>query len=381
MKILQIINSHAVQDGGAQRLAQQFHRAYLSRGHDAHLLSLMRSPVEELPNAYSLGFSTPYHPLVLPKLRAFLRQSRWRDCDVIHVHLFPSQLYVPLALRSLGRETPRVTTEHNTHNRRRESVLWRDLDRAVYRSYARIACISDGTRVAMAQWLPEIAPRLCTILNGIAPAPQGASTRASTRVPLIVSLGRISEQKNYATAIRALALLPRGTFRYHIAGKTESPSLQRALELLVRELKLENEVRLLGFRENSDALLQDADIYLSTSRWEGFGLAVAEAMAAGIAVVAADVEGVREVIGSDVGTARCGILVEPNAPQAFANALQPLLENAALRHQIGDNARRRARAFDIENTIESYLALYQQTTDEHRARLSRGASTRAASEI
>lgn len=372
MKILQIINSHALEDGGAQRLALQFHRAFRERGHDAHLLSLMRSPTDE-PNTYSLGFESPYRSAVVPRLRAFLNEARWRDVDLVHVHLFPAQLFAPLVLASLRRRVPLITTEHNTHNRRRESASWRRLDGAVYRRYARIACISEGTHQAMARWLPETAPRLRTIHNGIALPPLDAPQRASTRTPIILSLGRISAQKNYATAIRALALLPRDSCELHIAGKSDSAALLRQLRELARALGVENEVRFLGFRADAARLLENADLYLSTSRWEGFGLAVAEAMAAGLPVVAADVDGVREVVGGeDENTPRAGFLAPPDAPQKFADALATLLGSEALRREIGINARRRAQRFDIENTIASYLHLYQEVLVEGAA------STRSA---
>jgi glycosyltransferase involved in cell wall biosynthesis len=212
MKILQISNSHDLRDGGAQRLAVEFHRAFLERGHDAHLLSLMRSPTRDLPHLYSLGLRTPYHTRVLPRLLDALRQPRWRDVDIVHVHLFPAQVLAPLALQVLGRRAPLVTTEHNTFNRRRATSAGRAFDAAYYKSYKRIIAISEGTRDEMARWLPQLRPKLHVITNGIdlsafpSTCPEQVLERPG-EAPLILSMGRISPQKNYPAALRAVARL------------------------------------------------------------------------------------------------------------------------------------------------------------------------------
>lgn len=367
MKILQIINSHALEDGGAQRLALELHRAYRARGHDAHLLSLMRSPTEE-EGLDSLGFASPYRGAVWPRLLRFLRQPCWRDVEIIHVHLFPAQPYVALALAALGRRGALITTEHNTFNRRRASLVGRVLDRLTLRSFQKIISISDATRQALARWQPQTRDKLVTIQNGIdltrfsESAPKIANQR-----PVILAVGRISEQKNYATALRAVALLKGQDFRFLIAGQDEMGGQMQALS---RELGVEDRVEFLGYQSNIPALLSRADLFLLCSHWEGFGLAVAEAMAAGLPTVVPDVPGVREVVGAEVGAARdepIGVLVDPHSPASVAAGLARLLEDGDLRREWGHRARFRAARFDIQATIEAHLKLYEQVRASSRA--------------
>ena len=146
MKVLQVINSYAPEDGGAQMLALQLHDGYLQRGIQSHLVGLTDSPVGCLPNTYSLGLRSAYNWAAIGRLFAFLRQPKWRQLDLIHVHLFPSQLLVPIAARLLNLKATLVTTEHSTSNRRRRALLGRWLDRSMYRQYEKIACNSIGVR-------------------------------------------------------------------------------------------------------------------------------------------------------------------------------------------------------------------------------------------
>jgi glycosyltransferase involved in cell wall biosynthesis len=114
-------------------------------------------------------------------------------------------------------------------------------------------------------------------------------------------------------------------------------------------------VRYLGRREDVPALLARADILAVPSRWEGFGLAAAEGLAAGVAVIAADVDGLREVVGG------AGVLVPPEDPGALRAALIRLSASPSLRAALGASGRARARErFDILETVRRYEALYRQ---------------------
>lgn len=357
MKVLQIINSHAESAGGAEKLATQLHRGALEKGIDSHLLCLSRAPSDARDHIYSLGLSSAYHPQAFFRLVRFLRQRRFRDADVIHVHLFPAQLLFVLAARFLRLRATFITTEHNTFNRRRTLPGAKAVDRFTYRNYRKIVCISEGTRQTMQQWLPETAPKLTTIWNGINVsryADLPVRSDASGREPIILSASRLTPQKNHAASLRAMKLLGERGFRFWIAGRGE---LEGALKAQTRELGLEDKVEFLGFRDDLPDLLSQADVFLSVSLWEGFGLSIVEAMAAGLPVVVGDVPGVAEVVGRDSG---CGLFADPSSPGDIAARLEELLGNEELRAQMGANSRRRALFFDLQRMIEEYVQLYQE---------------------
>ena len=108
-------------------------------------------------------------------------------------------------------------------------------------------------------------------------------------------------------------------------------------------------------REDVPDLLAAADILAVPSRWEGFGLAAAEGLAAGIAVVASDVHGLSEVVGD------AGLLVPPEDPAALRSALRTLAARPALRRSLGERGRARAaERFDLARMVARYEALYRE---------------------
>jgi glycosyltransferase involved in cell wall biosynthesis len=352
MKILQIINS--LSGGGAEKLAVQFHQNFLERGYDSHLLGLTNSCLTGLEKIYSLGCKNPYHFSVLLKLYAFLKQKQWQDLDIIHVHLFPSQLLVPFVINILGLKAFLLTTEHSTFNRRRNTKFGKLVDKYLYSRYTNIICISSGVYNCMSKWQPALTNNLLTIYNGIDIEKYSVTTQLITekKTLIVISVGRLVEAKNYEIAIRAISKIQALACEYWIVG---TGKLEPSLKNLVSSLNLEDKIKFLGYRTDVPELLQQADIFLSTSLWEGFGLSVVEAMAAGIPVVVSNIVGVREIVDEQF---QAGFLVDPRSEDTIAYHISQLLEDSELRMLMGKNAQLRASHFNINQTIKEHLNLY-----------------------
>ncbi|MBK7947565.1 MAG: glycosyltransferase [Deltaproteobacteria bacterium] len=138
-----------------------------------------------------------------------------------------------------------------------------------------------------------------------------------------------------------------------IAGRgDEEPNLRR----LAAELGIGSRVHLLGLRNDVDRLLEAADVFVQPSRSEGLPLAVLEAMAAGLPVVATRVGG----MGEAVVDGETGMLVGAERPDELARALRSLLEDDALRRRMGIEARARAEAeFSVETMARRYVELFR----------------------
>jgi glycosyltransferase involved in cell wall biosynthesis len=185
------------------------------------------------------------------------------------------------------------------------------------------------------------------------------------RVPLLLSVGRLVEKKGFETLIRACGLLRDQGVRFRCLIYGEGPQ-RGALEALVRELGLENEVQLPG------SILQDdlIEIYRQASLFalpcqvldngdrDGLPNVLVEAMAMEVPVVSTEVSGVPELVKHGVN----GFLVPPRAPQPLAECIASLLRDPALRRRFAQAGRRRVLdEFSLQRNTQRVLALFQQT--------------------
>ncbi len=354
LKILQVITS--LNREGAAKLVSQMHQGFLRRGIDSYVVTLLGSSGCD-NRIDSLKAKSSYSVKAVTRLAGYLKKKRWEDLDLIHTHLFPPQLYVAILRNVIAPHTRIITTEHNTWNRRRKSKLLRVVDRIMYRQYFSIACISEGTRDALAVWQPAIKPRLTTIYNGIETEEFAETSRTRKPVgvlPRLVSVGSLTEQKGYDAILPALKMIEL-PFQYDVAGEGDS---RLQLEAQIDRLGLRHQVRFLGHTSSVATLLSESDIFVQCSRWEGFGLAVVEAMASGLPVVVANVPGLNEIVrGEQDG----GILVPPGDKVALSAALQRLIRDPDLRMEFGNRARSRATEFQLSSMIDGYVDLYRNT--------------------
>ena len=117
----------------------------------------------------------------------------------------------------------------------------------------------------------------------------------------------------------------------------------------------ENKIKFLGYRTDIPELLQQADIFFLPSLWEGFGLAVVEAMAAGLPLVVSNIQGLGEIVGRH---SQAGFLIDPKSEDGIADELSKLLKDSELRLLMGKNAQVQANHFSIEQTLKEHLNLY-----------------------
>ena len=165
--------------------------------------------------------------------------------------------------------------------------------------------------------------------------------------PLLLAMGRLHENKAFDVLLRALAKLPEAWL--WIAGEgPEGANLSK----LAAELGVDDRVRFLGWRDDSDALMQACDIFVCSSRHEPLGNIVLEAWAAGKPVVAAAAAGPVSLIGDDAA----GILVPVDDPDGLAAGIRTLLADPANAERLAVEGRRR---FEESYTEKAVVAQYQ----------------------
>lgn len=188
-----------------------------------------------------------------------------------------------------------------------------------------------------------------TVYNAVPESPPPARRLDGATV---VGVGRLEHQKGFDVLVDAIARIPKG--RLLLVGEGKE---RRALEQRVSRLGVGDRVQMAGWVENPRPLLATADVFALPSRFEGFPLAVVEAMLAALPVVAADVGSVSEAVIHE----ETGLLVEPDHVDALASALQRLLDDEAERHRLGRAGRRLALArFTADRMASGYIDLYRE---------------------
>lgn len=278
------------------------------------------------------------------RLRRALRE---KPPGVIHAHT--AAALPAVAIARFG--SPVVLTHHNS---RLSFPPWafRIFDRVV----ASYVAISDQCEMATAA---HAARPIRKIMNAASSHFQAATARkAPARDPVILAVGTISRQKDYPTLIRAARplaeLLARQGRRPRIliVGGGEE---REALQALVRDEGAEDLVALPGVRSDISALMQGADVYANSSLWEGFSIAMIEALMSGLPIVATNVAGNCEM----VLPGKNGELVPPSNPEAIAAAIASVLGDDRRYAALSEGALASAKRFSIDACATEHLALYR----------------------
>jgi glycosyltransferase involved in cell wall biosynthesis len=354
LRVLHVIDS--LIQAGAEALVKDMAPRMRARGLDITVavlreldspfeLELRELAIPFLPTARG-GLYSPCHLLTL--------QKNIQRFDVVHVYLFPAQLFAPIAQVLAGRRVPLVLSEGTPHHRRRKKWL-HPLEMWMYKRYAAVACASEGIAASLREWLPEINSRISVIENGIdiekfeqATPCSCASAGVSNGNCVLLYVASFQPRKDHKNLLRAIAQVPGADLL--LVGDGD---LRRPAERLAQQLGIADRVHFLGRRADVPELLKMADIYVHPPAFEGFGIAAAEAMAAGKPIVATNVPGLAQVVGD------AGILVPPSDPAALATQISALMKSRERREKLSQLAMQRACIFSIDHTVSAYIKLYE----------------------
>jgi glycosyltransferase involved in cell wall biosynthesis len=308
-----------------------------------------------------------FDPLALGRLVRLLREGRF---DILHSHLFRADIYAGLAVARLGERRPLlVSTRHNDDRFFLNPFVGlvhygvsarQDLIIAISDHIARFT-VSRGVRH------PE---RVRRVYHGLEPPVTQALEREGQHIRqelgigpdafLVGNVGRLALQKGQRHLIAAMPLLlervPRA--RAIIAGGGD---LEDYLRVLASDMGVAERVHVLGPRKDVPALMHAVDVFVMPSIWEGFGLVLLEAMAAGRPIVASRVATIPEVVADG----ETGLLVPAGDPLALADALAQLAEDPDRAARMGEAGRERLRRqFSVEKMVGDTELLYRELLDE-----------------
>jgi glycosyltransferase involved in cell wall biosynthesis len=285
---------------------------------------------------------TPTRVLRDPSLPALTRLLRRLRPSVVHVtDVWPQAL---VAAR-LARVPRLLVTHHTPELPRRDNLAGRAWQRLGWATRPEVIYTSEADRERDGRTPSHVVP-LGIDLERFAAA-QPALPRDGR---IVGNVARLAPQKDHATLLEAARLLPEGV-RVVIVGDGE---LRGELERRADGLPVE----LTGARDDVPELLASFDVFAFPSLFEGLCLAVIEAQAAGVPVVATPVGGIRETVVDG----ETGLLVPPRDPAALAAAIRRLLDDRDLARRLAGEARRRVReTYSEQHMIGLTLGLYQAT--------------------
>ncbi len=369
IKILFLIDNFAGPEGGTEQ-----HLLFLQRElprdrfelHFGVLSAIRRIAAGDFPVCpVMLGAGTRSGPRgTLARLRRLVRLVKAVDADVVHAFCRRSELYALLATRWAGRGRV-LGVRRNIGYWHTWQSRWGARLAGLFGACYAANCQAAREFAARVEWIPR--RRVAVIQNpvssrrlaeGLAGIPARSSLGIVNGEQVVGMVATVRPIKDYATFLRSARLvLQEHPHTRFLAIGLQEPDCGLEMRKLARRLGIDGQVSWVGPVPNPLSVLPLMDVAVLTSQSEAFSNAVLEYAAAGVATVATDVGGVREII--DDG--QTGFIVPPRSPELMASRICRLQDDDALRRRIGENAQRRVRENSSEEKVlRQYSTLYRR---------------------
>ena len=357
--------------GGAERSALNLVNG-LDRTRFAPVLVLNKAVG---PHVTSVRDDVPVVEIGAQRMRGALfglaREIRRQSPEILFSTMQGPSVMLWLA-RALARsKAPLVLRESNNWTAR--GVSPRSIGQRVvgfaYRSADRVVCLSEGVNQDTLRRYGNVATQ--TIYNPVDVL--GIARQASDRMGTVpgwkpkadrdtiqlLAVGRLTRQKGFDLLIDAAANIT--DLPWHLTILGEGSDRGKLLEQ-IRFRGLQDRISLPGFVPNPYPWFAEADLLVLSSRWEGFGHVIVEAMATGTPVLSTRCPSGPDEIIQDGAT---GVLCDPDAADALATALRALISDEPLRQQLASAAQETPARFDVPTIVGQYEALFDQLLEAH----------------
>jgi glycosyltransferase involved in cell wall biosynthesis len=316
--------------------------------HDPH-----HAEIAALSDGARFGARRCSRPRELPRARAWLQRELDAFApDIVHAHLFHA-----IVLLSSVRRTPGarwlLTHHHAGHLAVEERRMREAADRLAGARFDRVVAVSEWGRRLLVSRYRYPARTVALIPNGWEGHPQPLSD--DHRPPTIICVANLRVEKGHDVLLSAFARVRERVpdARLVLVGDGERGS---ALRAQAQAQKLTDAVHFAGHSTDVWANLAHADVFALASRNEALGMAILEAMAARLPVVATAVGGVPEIVEPGI----TGELVPPGDDAGLAERLVPLLMDPEARRRMGLAGADAVRERTMEVTIRAYFDLYAE---------------------
>lgn len=356
--------------GGAEIMVEHLTRELVRDGLDVCLVSLydFHSAItqrleENNVKIIYLAKRPGLDPRMIFKLYQLYKKEK---PDVIHTHRYAIQYAVPAAIMA-GVPT-KIHTIHNIADKE-VGFLKRKINAVFYRYFKVIpVSISPEVTKSIIKEYRLPADQVRMIYNGIDFSEISPKIDYGTQVgqAKVIHIGRFAEQKNHMGLVESFKIV-HDTFPDAILKLIGTGDLEALVKSKVKELHLENCVEFLGLKSKVYNDLNEADIFILPSLWEGMPITLIEAMATGLPIVATSVGGVPDMIDDGI----TGLLVDIDRGKISA-ALQKLIADRDLRMTLGKAARVASAGFSSQKMAGEYELLYQHAFSDNKQKNRKG---------
>lgn len=345
--------------GGAEKVMSMMANYWAERGHDISVLTIA-SPREDFftlnPGVQRIALDQMTESRsVFQAIRNNLQRVVWirRKLQTVLPQIvvsFVDKTNVLTLLAALGLNLPVVISERTNPRFHQIGWGWQWLRRAFYSKASAVVVQSEG----VLSWAKRnhVNRRVVKIPNPIAECTL-RHHRSERRGRTVLSIGRLGPEKGFDFLLRAFALCLNHTSEWRLVICGEGPERSR-LENLAKELGINHKVFLPGQVKDSEAILGDADLFVLSSRFEGFPNVLLEAMACGLPVISFNCpSGPSEIIQDNSN----GILVPAGDVASLATAMDRLMRDGRERKRLGENAILVKEKFGLEKTMGMWEGL------------------------
>ncbi len=355
--------------GGAERVAVLMAQGLLARGYWVGVATIYGRDRDfyELPDqvyrrALNLGRdrSTVVQKLSgnFQRVKALREVIRQDHPDVIVSFMSETNVVALLAAKGLG--VPVIVTEHIEAGCFPLPRQWEWLRRWTYPWAAKVVSVSNAVDTWF-EWLPE--SRRTVVHNPISLSELQQQSGHPLRQDwphIVLAIGRLTDLKGFDVLIRAFAAVAAKNVDWGLVILGEGEDRLK-LDELIQQLGLRDRVRLPGVMHEPYAAMKQADLFVLSSRHEGFGIVLVEAMACGVPVIATDCW---TVSPGFVHHGKDGLLVPPENVEALAEAMGELMGDEQRRKALGEAGPASVARLDLERVMEVWDGLLEEVLVE-----------------
>lgn len=356
--------------GGAERVAVSLANGFVSKGHEVvfftDLFEEQTYILNESIDVVNL-VSTPKNKIhkwgsSIRILRTAIRKDK---PDVIIGIMSLCSLVAKIA--AIGTKVAVVATEHNAFERPDTSPmsLWDKLYKFhVSKIFKCMTVLTEADK----RVLGEKRKNVIVMPNPLAISPIEA---VPEKKRFVLAAGRVDQWyvKGFDVLIKAFGLLIKNEgqknkalgWKLQIAGAWRDPKNKEYLEGIAKEYGVSDSIEYLGFVNEMKSLYQDASLFVLSSRYEGFGLVLIEAMSQGCACVACDYKGRQREIIKDISQ---GLCCEPDSVEQLSECISKLVDDDNYRYQVAQNGLERVHYYQIDHIIDMWEELFNNIIDK-----------------